>query len=150
MEQIKKKRDEVIVEMSLQKYTYARMINESPIKTIWKLKIGDEVFWKSTGDIDIIKDKDDLNFYNRKKDNWIPLPRQDQLQNIVTEGKDAWDLAQELVKKTCEWGIPILCASFEQLWLGFVMKKKYGAIWNDKNQKWITEIENKKTEGHYI
>ncbi len=34
--------------------------------------------------------------------------------------------------------------SMEQLWLAFVMYKKYRKVWNDKKEEWINENKNKK------
>jgi hypothetical protein len=68
---------------------------------------------------------------------WIRLPRQDELQNIV--------FAEDLTNG--DVGYPLFCIvkfenegghnsySFEQLWLSFVMKEKYGKKWNGKEWK---------------
>ena len=59
---------------------------------------------------------------------YVWLPRQDQLHETV--GLDAIDGSI----KVGEWGNCQVCDfnSYEQLWLGFVMKKKYNKTWNGK------------------
>jgi len=61
----------------------------------------------------------------------IWLPRQDQLQDMAGGG-----ISLSLIKKFDEWffthpdSAGFLDYSMEQLWLAFVMQKKYGKIWN--------------------
>ena len=65
--------------------------------------------------------------------NPIWLPRQDQLQEMVHPEVTDWVKAvmlRDFLKDYCDDG-----ASMEQLWLAFVMKEKYGKIWDGEN--WI-------------
>ena len=79
----------------------------------------------------------DIN--NKPRDEYIWLPRQDQLQEMAEPiSKD------ELIRRFFEWyhhwfmsqDAPTAChTSMEQLWLAFVMKEKYNKIWS--NGDWI-------------
>ena len=79
-----------------------------------------------------------------KPENHLWLPRQDQLQEMVKGNKHSHLLAHEFAL-WChggeEFGRIILAEdphcdwSMEQLWLAFVMKKKYNKVWKD--DKWI-------------
>ena len=77
------------------------------------------------------------------KTNTIWLPRQDQLQEMVRDkiilrdfhltqsSKGLWKLSDNEGLRNNE-----LCAmgeSMEQLWLAFVMKEKYGKVWNGES-----------------
>jgi hypothetical protein len=61
------------------------------------------------------------------------LPRQDELQNILSREKQA----------SIVWTIPSYQAfiagetTWEQLWLAFVMKEKWGKIWNGED--WVED-----------
>lgn len=67
------------------------------------------------------------------------LPRQDQLQEIIGGGHPG--SMMELLVKICGWdgnaynGDWLKFKSPEQLWLAFVMKKKYNKTWNGK--EWV-------------
>jgi len=82
--------------------------------------------------------------------NCIWLPRQDQLQEIF--GKES---SLALLERFKSW-IDDNCTeekapwfykeqykgwSLEQLWLVFVMKKKYGKIWNPTRKEWEASFE---------
>jgi len=78
--------------------------------------------------------------------NWLWLPRQDQLQDMV-KGFESDSLT--LQYKFMEWCIPYFSAkgkyiyqwyvvsktSMEQLWLAFVMKELYNKVWGGENWK---------------
>jgi hypothetical protein len=80
------------------------------------------------------------SFFRRKDplNNDIWLPRQDQLQEMIkTESnfdliKEFRDWQMEDKKIKIDW---LLNWSMEQLWLAFVMKKKYGNTWDGK--EWV-------------
>ncbi len=94
-----------------------------------------------------------IEVVNTKTKKYIWLPRQDQLQKIIIEKKNS------LTNKKLEKNIAISRLqcwfsqgtsmnweenwyywqfdSMEQLWLGFVMSKKYGKIWDGKD--WMKE-----------
>jgi hypothetical protein len=71
------------------------------------------------------------------------LPRQDQLQDMVLE-KDVYltGVFYDLYEFSGEYlygddGDTVILHSFEQLWLAYVMRKKYGKVWGGK--KWVAE-----------
>ena len=75
---------------------------------------------------------------DRRGKEYIWLPRQDQLQEIVLP----------MFENNCHWLFeecykflqpPCLtpCESMEQIWLSFVMKEKFAKIWNQ--EAWIEE-----------
>ena len=71
------------------------------------------------------------------------LPRQDQLQEMVLSDPehpeyDNWEWRLKRFKMWHSakiWGTNHPFASMEQLWLAFVMKEKYGKVWNGK--EWV-------------
>jgi len=72
--------------------------------------------------------------------NFIWLPRQDQLQEMV---KDNYDCVYDMNLDFTMWWQQISIAhkkemSLEQLWLGFMMQEKYKKIWDGKN--WIGAV----------
>lgn len=76
----------------------------------------------------------------------VILWRQDQLQEIWREGEAG--LAVGEVKLLIEWMYQNKSYVFdfdthEQLWLAFVMKEKYGKVWN--GEEWVEEAGNAKT-----
>lgn len=68
----------------------------------------------------------------------IWLPRQDQLQEMMQPNDMS---ARTLLSQFALWSeqqkhdIPNAFASMEQLWLAFVMKKKYNKVWNGED--WV-------------
>ena len=78
------------------------------------------------------------NNQERYLEKLIWIPRQDQLQEVI---KDCVGSARELANmfhpfiNETPWNqIYPLRNSMEQLWLAFVMKEKYGKIWD--NERW--------------
>ena len=76
--------------------------------------------------------------YNNTECNTIWLPRQDQLQDMVTDkfsSREQIPCLQKIlaykVQCTKEDKNP---STWEQLWLAFVMKEKYNKTWN--NEDW--------------
>lgn len=69
------------------------------------------------------------------------LPRQDQLQKIVHPSDCTYDISFELLDKFIEWyqyityNFKVNIYSMEQLWLSFVMRKKYNKVWS--GSAWI-------------
>jgi len=118
------------------------------IKPEWNLE-GDDGEWWYPND-------------NKREVNHIWLPRQDQLQAMVmSSGMDvtthdcfAVSLLGNRFHDFCEReynklrlylrsqyiGVVVgLCfASFEQLWLAFVMKERFGKIWNAEKGDWVS------------
>lgn len=80
-----------------------------------------------------------VEYFKRSK---IWVPRQDQLQEMV---KDISPIPSGLLWEFARWQDNATFSryglkswedlTFEKLWLGFVMDKKYGKIWNGK--EWI-------------
>ncbi len=71
--------------------------------------------------------------------NRLPAPRQDQLQEMMEYNNQAFLLDcfnnfVDLLWPSCH---PLAKpeTSLEQLWLAFVMKEKYGKVWNGEN--WV-------------
>jgi len=105
------------------------------------------------GRVEVLKwDNDEgrpiIGGYNDDRDGAIWLPRQDQLQEMVEVPESSitsrieW-LLIDLVSEYTTWDdsdqtvgmhIPVF-KTFEQLWLAFVMKEKYGKDWNGED--WI-------------
>jgi len=93
-----------------------------------------------------IKDWNYLKDIDKIREYFVWLPRQDELQEIITPFKLpknceslggschnlAYHFGQSILKK---WGYYINFESMEQLWLAFVMWEKYKKIWDGK--KWI-------------
>ena len=69
-----------------------------------------------------------VNHFNKKEFIW--LPRQDQLQDMLGGFKKLFPKGSEELKINHKY-----CKSFEQLWLAFVMKERYKKIWNGKD--WV-------------
>ena len=106
---------------------------------IYTGKIPDYSFYIKFGDFDDIK----IKLPNENIGNGITwLPRQDQLQGMVTGNKvfpklrkfnkfvdsgESFTMSEYLKDKV----------SMEQLWLAFVMKEKYQKTWNGKD--WETK-----------
>ena len=74
------------------------------------------------------------------------LPRQDQLQDMVPIKLDKFYTLVEGFYSffTAEHGertmYQTLFSSMEQLWLAFVMHKKYQKQWNPSENKWVEEV----------
>jgi len=75
--------------------------------------------------------------------NPIWLPRQDQLQEMVSNCKDhngTLGKGMYLLQKMVDWNISpdgwkskVDASSMEQLWLAFVMKEKFNKTWNGED-----------------
>ena len=71
----------------------------------------------------------------------IWLPRQDQLQEMVT---DFPDHPHTLIARFYDFDLEYCAAtwtetSMEQLWLAFVMHEKYQKIWDSKKEDWVND-----------
>ena len=74
-------------------------------------------------------------WFNQNNDRTAWLPRQDQLQDMVSFGH-VW-LPFANIERWWQWAkekMPLeywdRFTSMEQLWLAFVMKEKYNKVWN--------------------
>ena len=77
--------------------------------------------------------------YDDMSEAW--LPRQDQLQEMVDLHKFPYLAVQQLANAHC--GGPLSnyhMESMEQLWLSYVMYRKYGKVW--QNSGWHTEAKH--------
>ena len=144
---------------------YIKMCEKVPqIQKKWKPEVRDVVYLTSLKKITFIVDK---CFYKRyrlwgysdfaSKEDIIWIFTQDQLQGMV---KDELSLTYSeffnFIKSVFKKLPPCLergCSghylynwqvfdSLEQLWLAFVMYKKYGKIWNNKKEEWIKKEGN--------
>jgi len=76
--------------------------------------------------------------FEKKEKVW--LPRQEQLQEMCEPPLDI--LLMEFFEWLPKYFIGVVFHSFEQLWLAYVMQKKYNKIWEDSKEEWV-KIENK-------
>ncbi len=83
----------------------------------------------------------------------IWLPKQDQLQEMVIDKKmNGWGAASEIAGKFHKW-MKIYCDiytwdwSMEQLWLVFVMLKKFNKVWAGIKITGVTESKGIVTSG---
>ena len=80
--------------------------------------------------------------YAISPEHFVWLPRQDQLQEILFTHKEhlfpQCVLLREFIREG-ELYILHFLKSMEQLWLAFVMYKKFNKIWNGED--WVKEIE---------
>ncbi len=89
--------------------------------------------WYDRGDIVYCGDGVYPNKNELAENNYVWLPRQDQLQEILScsigEGMNRlWVYFHEWF---CKIGaVEYSKSSWERLWLAFVMEKKYGKVWN--------------------
>ena len=101
---------------------------------------GDYYYEPISRNWNIIYDSQKSYMYSMPMCIW--LPRQDQLQEILFIHKEhlfpQCVLLKEFIKEN-ELYIVSFLKSMEQLWLAFVMYKKYNKVWNGEN--WIKEIE---------
>lgn len=126
----------------------------------WNPKFGDNVYCKSTNETGIVRSvyKDYKNKvwicfsresegegvfeFNAPRDNYIPLWRQDQLQDKVRSKLTYTDAIGAVWKLHNAVG-PNRTSSYarlnslEQIWLAFVMEEEYDKVWDGK--EWIEE-----------
>lgn len=139
---------------------YIKMCEKSLGNLEWNPKFGDIVYCKSTNETGIVRSvyKDYSNKewvcfshesedegvfeFNAPKDSFIPLWRQDQLQDKVrskltyTDAIGAvWKLYNAVgPNRTSFYG---KLRSLEQIWIAFVMKEEFSKVWNEK--EWVEE-----------
>ncbi len=72
---------------------------------------------------------------------WVWLPRQDQLQEMILGPvpvvKDYYDLNILFALYTERAMVHQRLQSYEQLWLTFVMRERYQRRWDEKKEEWI-------------
>ena len=70
-------------------------------------------------------------------DSIVWLPRQDQLQEMCDPPLDV--LLMEFWEWLPKYELGVKYTSMEQLWLAFVMKRKYQKVWDEEKGEWIRE-----------
>ncbi|RLC74433.1 MAG: hypothetical protein DRI61_16610 [Chloroflexi bacterium] len=137
---------------------YIKMCEKAKeIQEMWLPQIGDYYVAKWNKRKLILCGLKILKDIRKNKDDYIWLPRQDQLQDILIDenyteyenplnlNRTMMDEVSEYVDKSPFWagykykpyyhGFDTL----EQLWLAFLMYKKYGKIWNENKGEWVNE-----------
>ena len=139
--------------MDTSEMSIARCIKAVEIQALWKPANGDFCWHDNDGDdymgqwefpaewtivhIDNVRPQDWWL-------NWIWLPRQDQLQKMISEsGEDQYYDLRSLWEWTREgpegedWQTQYSqqFKTMEQLWLAFVMKEKYNKVWDSGDWK---------------
>jgi len=117
---------------------YVRMCQKAEeIQNLWSPQEGD-VFADELCHVSIVNPMilDHWRTKEKKKDDYIWLPRQDQLQALVFSiyEKNCYWMFEECYKHL-QLPQPTKLESMEQVWLSFVMKERSGKIWNGEN--WI-------------
>ena len=116
------------------------------IQVLWRPHMADW-YYNKIGHIDWVrvdrhptgKHLDDLDIDYNEEINFIWLPRQDQLQEIV--GSSSYNTFYELVQEMTMYEFldswkPVKDEdSIEMIWLHYVMLKKYNKTWHDEN--WV-------------
>ena len=97
----------------------------------WYVYNGKNVILLHNNEFFISDLKDELKKY-------IWLPRQDQLQAIITTNKYFRFSLIELFYHFANKNVPKF-TSMEQLWLAYVMYIKYKKIWDNEKEKWVKE-----------
>lgn len=75
--------------------------------------------------------------HNAMKNIW--LPRQDQLQGMLLKDYDIYALTEKFASYVYHRFVlydELDFTSLEQWWLAFVMKERYGKVWNDRSEEW--------------
>lgn len=128
--------------------TYIKMCEKATeIQSLWKPQNGDFCWHDNEGDdiygvwefpaeksIAILTEVKTPDWWL----NWLWLPRQDQLQEIIIGKIDHWTTATTGLSNLAKFAEEIEFDSMEQLWLAFVMKDKYDKIWNGED--WVVKI----------
>jgi len=82
----------------------------------------------------------DFEWWNKEKLVW--LPRQDQLQKMCEPPLDI--LLMEFWEWLTKYDVGVKYDSLEQLWLAYVMVKRYGKVWDDSKEEWIKEEDERR------
>ena len=127
--------------------TYIKMCDVPEIQLQKSMEREGDFYWCVAGEkvgeswVEVLKyDNDEdrfmLGHYHDVFRDTIWLPRQDQLQEMVVvldSEMPSWALVLGMFVAFLK--DPSLCCSMEQLWLAFVMKEKYGKVWD--GGKWV-------------
>jgi hypothetical protein len=123
---------------------YTKMCEKAKeIQTLWNPKEGDVFFsgmFVNTA-VDYENWSGDVSYAKEGRSIW--LPRQDQLQGMVDEGKylskaTGLTFYCNVHSSMCpEWEYYKQFLTMEQLWLAFVMKEKFNKTWDGTD--WVKE-----------
>ena len=106
------------------------------LSNLWSIKLKDGRKFVYNTSEQRLKPRTDER-WGRTND-WFPIYRQDQLQEMVRQGNE---LPFEMIGRMFRWAskgnILFVKNSMEQLWLAFVMKEKYNKTWSE--EKWYDE-----------
>jgi hypothetical protein len=120
--------------------------NAEEIQKNWELKDGDYFIAVKSAPIlskvCILNDWETRNHVIENRSIFIWIPGLDQLQNMID-----WTQWEFRITKRSKFEMhyasnseqlssTVTGESMEQIWLAFVMKEKYGKIWNKKNETW--------------
>ncbi len=90
-----------------------------------------------TSDIPTIIEIKDGKYGLQTLYNAIWLPRQDQLQEMGGQPYSTFAKQLGLLAVFDDYSGPF--KTYEQLWLAFVMKGKYGKVWDSEKEDWVKE-----------
>jgi hypothetical protein len=120
------------------------------IQKIWKLSDDDfYIVIKGLGKripskFCILNDWETKSYIIDHRDSFIWIPRLDQVQKMID-----WTKWEYRIKKKVEFEMyytsisgeqnsgMVTGASMEQLWLSFLMREKYGKVWDAEKEEWI-------------
>lgn len=114
--------------------TYIRM-SEQARKYLPPHEWQDGDWYSENGQADVYCSscEDERGPYDKR--DWIPLLRQDQLQEMVPSEDGAFVQLCCLYKFCMDNPDYLINPSMEQLWLAFVMRENYGRTWNGED--WV-------------
>ena len=137
--------------------TYIKMCEKATrIWNSWQYQIGDYVVFRDAARFDkplnvrlvshvnnagTIFLNGDHEFQSYEQEKLYPIPRQDQLQEMARD--TGYDIYTHKLFDDLEWMMSYpehfskshTANSKEQLWLVYVMRKKYGEVWN--GEEWV-------------
>ena len=118
--------------------TYIKMCAKAEkIQQGWGLFDGDFIYYT-----DVWKQFSGVSVYpaiNQFRSTYIWLPRQDQLQEMLkVKGVPIPSVAWVgYLLCLLQYDVGLKCTSMEQLWLAFVMRERFGKVWN--GETWVKE-----------
>lgn len=134
---------------------YIKMCEKAvEVQALWEVMPADFIYHKENAKSDYVHGTtytyliaNETTKLDDMKDIAVWLPRQDQLQGMVSElARDNLNILMmmfinQLINIKVSGNDPIVSlkysiVSIEQLWLVFVMSEKYGKTWNTETLKW--------------
>ena len=99
------------------------------VQGAWEPAEADFMWNRATEQVDTVRVlRQEPPNYNHHTERFTWLPRQDQLQEMVSE-RTSWVLAKDFAAQVYHLSGDT-AMSMEQLWLAFVMHEKYAKTWN--------------------